>query len=87
MSDVELKPGWLARDMERAALRLKEWQRDLPVNHEEAYQLAQMKQGESNLARCYLAVREALDFANSEGFQWPADPLALRTKAPTEETR
>jgi hypothetical protein len=28
-----------------------------PINHEEAEQLAQMKRGESNLARCYLDMK------------------------------
>lgn len=28
---------------------------DLPINHEEALQLAHMRRGESNLARCYIA--------------------------------
>ena len=32
----------------------------LPVTHEDAYHLARMKYNESNLARCYLALREAL---------------------------
>lgn len=33
---------------------------DLPTNHEEAHLLALMKMGQSNLARCYLDLKEQL---------------------------
>lgn len=33
---------------------------DTIINHDEAFQLAQMKQQESNLARCYLDLRAQL---------------------------
>jgi hypothetical protein len=38
---------------------------DLPVNHEEALQLAHMRRDESNLARCYIALRAITDRASS----------------------
>jgi hypothetical protein len=46
-----------------------------PINHEEAYELAQMKQDESNLARCYLAMKEerGAALADARRYRWLRD--------------
>lgn len=63
---------------------------DTIINHDEAFQLAQIKQQESNLARCYLDLRAQLAApgapvpAKADFYCFPAGTYAIAKPAPGE---